>query len=580
MYWTPEDGQRAVQRYRTWPWSLAWERLLRIEEEMREELPVRTDPNRFNWLLERTRLWIKYFHSLTVLETVEPTPERERMRNLLLEDVLAWPSWSWQGDYDLSTGELAVCLSGVLRFLSERLSASMTERLATALRERVLAPYESLVLAAGAGPAWWWKDSGNWGAVCNAGAYCAGLGLSAEKVTASAWEGLENFVTNIPADGGSHESISYWQYGYRYLTYALLFRRACGNEPPEMLRKPPLAEGTRFFTAFLSGSASVGFGDCSFVPPEALLLRFCDLVGDTTGRGRLEEVLIAWLQADKPSVNGARYIWNQPREAQSLLFLEGNGEAEGLPDREVICFPETGWASLRNGPLLLGFRAGDNTGAHAMRDQLAVNLAVDGTTFLRYTENHPYTAGWFDEHREATRELYFEGQSVSKNTIAVNGIGQIRCGKVPLLPLEDGAAAEAAELYPAFVEKARRSVLLDEEGFLLKDEIVTTEPCFHEIRFFTDGEVDIPAPGRLRIRIGDRHLCLSCSAGTELVSLVLDVVPSIGVREGWRMLRILTREAVEASVLVTRLRPDFPVKSGSDGTSTAQTGQLKEVFPQ
>jgi hypothetical protein len=326
----------------------------------------------------------------------------------------------------------------------------------------------------------------------------------------------------------------------------------------ETLCREPLLHGVAFFNAFIDGRAPVGFGDCSFVPPEGLLLRFCDLVGDVSGRKQLEQALTDYLEFQNAGRNGFRYIWNQPREAQALLYMQGNSVPLETEQRVVQHFPDTGWASLRNGRLLLGFRAGDNTGSHSMRDQLAVNLAMEGVSLLRYTENHPYTAGWFDVNNENTRDLYFEAQSVSKNTILINGIGQIRKGRVELEPIEDGASAEAGGLYPSFVESVRRSVQLNGEGFRLVDLIKTREICYHEIRFFSDGQIETGEGGTVRITAAGKVLNLNVTCEIPLKFVVAWVFPSIGIRDGWRMLRVVTREPVLESTITTTIGPVFP----------------------
>lgn len=560
MFVTQVDVDRARGRFRQAPWRTAWERLLELERGLAASLPVRVDRTRHNWLLEQTRLTAKYLHTLVVLHGVEPTTDREAGILALLEDILSWEEWALEGEFDLSTGELAVCLSGFLAWGGETFPASLVARLREALTHRALEPYARSI----ASPAGWWRSGGsNWSAVCHAGGYFAALALPADErsaaVEAAAWAGLESFVAAQPADGGSTESVSYWQYGLRYLTYALLAWERKHGCAPALCKTPQLAHGARFYLDFVPEGAPIGFGDCSYAPPEALLLKYCELVGDLPGRAALEQLLIRYLQrdsdADKP-----RFIWNQPREAQALLFCMGETAELTARPTGVAAFPETGWYSVSHDKLTVAFRTGENTEAHAMADQLAVNAAVDGVVLLRYVENHPYTVGWFDKGSESTRQHYFEAQSLSKNTLVVNGIGQIQRGFVHSQSDAGGVTADAAHLYPSFVTRARRTVRLAEDGIELIDEMATDGACWHEIRFFTDGEIEEGEGGSVVIAHLGRKLELRIAASIPVRSLFCVVTPSIGVRPPFRMLRITTETAVTGSTFTTRLLPRLPVK--------------------
>lgn len=562
MFVFRSDVDQAGTRIGEEPWRTAWNRLLALETELSDSLPVRVDRGRHNWLLEQTRLAAKYLHTLVVLHSVEPLPARRGVLIALLEDVLSWEAWSLEGDFDLSTGELAVCLGGILDCMGGELPEALVFRIREALRERALETYVAATTDSGSG-GWWLRGGGNWSAVCHAGGYFAALALPGDErssvAEATAWTGLEAFVGAQPSDGGSTESVSYWQYGLRYLTYAMLGWERKHGRPPELCRAPQLAHGARFYLAFVPGGAPIGFGDCSYAPPEALLLKFCELVGDRSSRDALECLLVRYLRRDAIS-DKPRFIWNQPREAQALLFCTGAGPVDTPLRDGMTAFAETGWYSLRRGALTVAFRTGDNTGSHAMSDQLAINAAVDGVVLLRYVENHPYTAGWFDTGSESTRQHYFEAQSLSKNTLVVNGIGQIHRGVVKARCRPDGVEADAAHLYPSFVSRARRSVGFSDNGVEVIDEVTTEGPCWHEIRFFTDGEIEEGEGGAIMIACQGRKLELRVSANTSLRFIVSVITPSIGVRPPFRMIRITTETAVTDSRFSSRLASGLPVK--------------------
>ncbi|MCD8482861.1 MAG: heparinase II/III-family protein [Verrucomicrobia bacterium] len=543
MFLPRADIEAAKLRYRQPPWSVAWEHLLHLES-VAVGWPHRVNQTRFNWLLEQTRLNAKYLHSLVVMWLMEPTEARKATIIGLLEDLSNWESWALEGEYDLSTGEIAVCLCGLLDCMSAHLPPTLVTRLEHLIVERVLLPYCNAVIHK---QVWWQSTSSNWGAVCHSGAYAAALHLAQHPrsgpVEQIAWLGMENYIAMQTRDGGSSESISYWQYGTRYLTYALLFYHKKHGHLPVMVQQAPLKFGARFYQTFMPLGAPIGFGDCSYAPPEALLLKYCDFVGDTQGRWALEQTLIAYLQGEIQTPK-ARFLWNQPREAQMLLFLRNVPEPKAKSAPQVVTsFPDTGWYAVHSGDMTASLRCGDNTGAHAMCDQLAMNLAVGGVTLIGYLENHPYTTGWFNRNGEATRQLYFEEQSVSKNTLVINGIGQVRRGLVSAQVADDGVFADATALYPHYVSKASRRIRAMHIGLQLIDNFETSEPCWHELRFFTEGEITVTSPTSVRFSRNGQTCDLIFSCDQEFQIIPALITPSIGLRPHWNMLRVTTGQA-------------------------------------
>lgn len=567
MFFPRDALERARACHRQEPWSHAWEHLVVIESELARELPLRVDTRRHNWLLEQSRLYVKFLFSLLTCEQIAPSAHRRQLITSVVDDILGWPQWALDGDYDLSTAEILMALCATLEVADTVLDDAMTSRLRSIMRQRGLEPWRQQVAPRdGREPVWWWRDAGNWCAVCNSSAYVAGHYLGAGDILDLAWQGLTWFAEQQPADGGSRESLSYWQYGLRFLTYALLAHHHFTGREASLLQLPALRRSVHFFNTFAHQGAALGFGDCSHVPPEALLLRLCEMVGDDAGRRRLQANLVTFLTAPARAP-ADRYLWNQPRDAQALLYLQPATDIPSPPVSTTV-FPETGWACLRAGPLSVSFRAGDNHGAHAMRDLLAVNVALDGVTLLGYTENHPYTAGWFNDTDEQTRTLYFEHHSTSKNTIAFNGIGQIRRAEAALRAQGDTVEAEAAVAYPKFVTAAHRRLARDGDSIILTDRTATRTPCWHEIRFFTRGDFTMLSATAVRVSMGKAALDLFFSADQRLAVRATTAEPSIGTRPDWRLLRVVTAEPVHSMHLETQLLP-VPAATAARGQAAA-----------
>lgn len=576
MYVTHAEIDSARQHYRQAPWSTAWKHLLHIESTATSHFPHRVDKARFNWLLEQTRLNAKYLHTLVVLWSVQPTDRRMAAIIAMVEDILSWPQWSLEHSYDLSTGELSVCLCGLLNWMDNVLPQDLVHRTEAMLAQRILEPFHQTTVVDGV---WWNKTGSNWVAVCHAGGYAVANRLHthplAPAAAEKAWQCIVEYVRMQPQDGGSSESLSYWQYGTRYLTYALLIYHQRHGRFPDMVAEAPLCHGINFYRTFMRNGAAIGFGDCSYSPPEALLLKFCDIVGDAEGRQALEQMLVAYLDGELLSPK-PRFLWNQPREAQMLLFLQNcrthYATAKTPPKR--VDFPETGWYALHAGELTAAFRTGDNTSGHAMSDQLAINVSAEDVTLIGYMENHPYSSGWFNNNGESTRQHYFEEQSVSKNTIAINGIGQIRRGVVTAHVTENSVRADATALYPKYVTMARRTVRASDGQLEIFDEIATDEPCWHEIRFFTEGNILLTGDASVRIDRNGKFCEIRFDSDQPLRLVPTEIVPSIGVRPSWRLLRVSTENAGYATEVTTRISRDLPVKSMRVGELPANVSIL------
>ena len=208
---------------------------LALAREYLTSPPPRVERTRFNWILEQTRLFGK--QSLTLAGAWRLSGEVRFAEAAwgLLEDALAWTDWtnrewSWDAEchFDLSTGEMAVNLATLRRWLDPWLGREREQVLEETVRDRILRPYLMACPpeATASERAWWWAGENNWNSVCNGGAaIAADLWQDLEEsrvVEPIAWEGLEFFLSQgVQGDGSSLEGIGYWQYGTIYLLFAL-----------------------------------------------------------------------------------------------------------------------------------------------------------------------------------------------------------------------------------------------------------------------------------------------------------------------------------------------------------------------
>ena len=170
-------------------------------------------------------------------------------------------------------------------------------------------------------------------------------------------------------------------------------------------------------------------------------------------------------------------------EACALLYGEDPGERK-LPAPALTSWPTVGWHLLRADHLRLGLRGGNNDAPHTMRDLAAITLADDRQVLLASIEHWPYVRGWF---LPEARPQFWEDSTGSKCALLVNGVGQARRCASESGVLPDGAWVDATAAYPKMVTKARRTVRLLADGFLVEDEVASDQPAFPESRFVSDG---------------------------------------------------------------------------------------------
>lgn len=141
-------------------------------------------------------------------------PERERSKGL--------PALRDPADHHVAlfSARTAHMLAEADHLLGDRLDAALRDRIRREVEERVLTPYERRD-----DYHWQQPPTGNWSAVCHAGAAMAALYLepNVDRLAAlvvKAVSGLEQYLDSFGTDGCTPEGLSYWNFGFSH--YAML----------------------------------------------------------------------------------------------------------------------------------------------------------------------------------------------------------------------------------------------------------------------------------------------------------------------------------------------------------------------
>lgn len=448
------------------------------------------DRTRHNWILEEAR-WLQR-RVLTVALWARLSGEKAAAEDTLrlLHGAARWELWSCYGGpgqrFDLGTGEMAALFGWTVAWLGPMLDDGERQRLAALAGERLFAPYLEACPEQGQ-RAWWHAGALNWNAVCNGGVMVAAL-LLPEAPGATACQrlaaiGLESYLAKgINPDGSSSESIGYWSYGITYLLHAALAHIHTTGGPHPAFALPVLGPAMDFPFAFsTSDGAGLGFGDSNYFLPPPLLFAACARNGRGDISDEMHRRLIPGCSVPPESLDPI--LDHLAVEACALLYGEDPGERK-LPAPALTSWPTVGWHLLRADHLRLGLRGGNNDAPHTMRDLAAITLADDRQVLLASIEHWPYVRGWF---LPEARPQFWEDSTGSKCALLVNGVGQARRCASEAGVLPDGAWVDATAAYPKMVTKARRTVRLLADGFLVEDEVASDQPAFPESRFVSDG---------------------------------------------------------------------------------------------
>ena len=540
-----------------------------------EEPPPRADQTRFNWTLIQTRLLAKYVLTLAGAWRIWGDERFARRAWFLIEDAMSWThwyhrEWSWnkEAHFDLATGEMAVTFSAVAQWLEPWLNGAQREAMAGAVQRHVLQEYLKACppKKPASDRAWWWKGENNWNSVCNGGAATAasiwsGLPESA-AVTELAWEGLEVYLrVGVQEDGSSVEGIGYWQYGTIYLLHVLArWEHQHGCHHPA-LDRPAFREGFDFPFDFSPGRVAIGFCDSNHFEPAAALLPMLrragreDLIGETARR-----MLSRWAGREASDFDLSRDY--HPDEILAALHLTRKDlDAPAVSIKPLRIYRNCGWVVMRESDATLSFLCGSTRVSHAMKELLAINLARGGAALLQGQENASYPAGWFngppdDTGRRASRPLFWEENSGSKNAPLASGIGQV-CYADAFLEQDgpESVCADGTQAYPFFIERIVRRVACVKGGFMITDSWKSTAPCFFEARYVTPGSFDLLSAKSVRVTNAGQSVILEFDAGTAEVRVaVAEVQSSVPGLPPVRIIRGYVRALSKSTELRTMIR--------------------------
>lgn len=549
----PIDWADVRLRAQSAPWSVYAAATLRLARHLVAHPAPSVPPHRHNHVLERARVFNKCVLTLAAAWRLTDEARFAERACALLEEVCAWPAWYWSshvdtGEFDLCSGELALTIATLYDWLGDSLPLPQRARLYAMARQRLFEAY--LATTPPTGECHWYRHPYNWNAVCNGGMLALALRWHGREPLAGecarrARAGLQYYLDGLNADGSSMESVHYWQYGTIYLTHALLAAERFSGTADPGFAHPALTTGLSFpFDFSPGGGAAVGFGDYNGFFPQGLLFALAARVGRDDVTAELHRRLAAKMAAPEQF---DPYHDHHPDAAYALVHARAVPASDwARPPLRV--YPDVGWGLFCAGGLTLGFRAGDNTGPHTHRDLGALALARGGVALLEGMDNWPYSVGWFrqprDPQRGESRALYFEDGSASKNTLLLNGTGQI--ARAASQWSADQAAArmtcEFAPAYPWFAQRVARTVTAHAATLTIEDEIVCTAALWPEARFLTAGEfVDLGA-GRFRVAHAGQHAVLTFSPWDQLEARLTRAAPSVPVKPEFALLRVFPRQ--------------------------------------
>jgi hypothetical protein len=486
---------------------------------------------------------------------------RDKAVALLDDAIQSWRIWvdtAHTPPYDLMTAENAMTLGLAYDWLHADLTPEERQRLRDGAERRVLRPY--LEAATGAPRPHWLEARNNWNTVCNGGAAVLALALEgesdlAERVLSLAVPAMQHYWNHLKDDGGWDEGTGYWTYGHRYgLIAAEALRRVGRPGGAEIFARPGVRRTGYFPIVFNPGrTISASFGD--------VVHRASDPIFYLLAR-EYQNADFVWFQDRHDTHQDPGAGW--PQDPLTLLWRPF--DEPWLPDAKgasftpsidpVYAFPRIGWAMMASRqpdpPFFLAFKSGSLAANHTHLDLNHVTIGVGETLIARELGSRPYPADYFGPNRFN----YYEITTKGHNTVLVGGRGQVpkKAGRLigPTTGPDHAALVGIADdAYEVDTPRARRhAVFVDRRYWVLLDEIATSAPQPIELRFHTEGDVQLREAGRWTFMEGDARL--------DIVSATKGMHGTIEQLDGWiRPLRALSlkKPAASAHAVVTVLMP-------------------------
>ncbi|MEM7033280.1 MAG: heparinase II/III family protein [Chloroflexota bacterium] len=554
MFINEHDFAKARTNLDKPPWSGYYQALSKLANLLLEAAPPRIDEHTLGHILIQARLFSRRVVSLSGYFRLTDDIRYAQKAWDFIEDALTWPQWyvtnPHSNGFNLATGEIAVSLALTLTFLEDWLSPHKRQTLVSQIKTRIIQPYLQMCAppTPDIAPVNWYRRTNNWNAVCNGGMLVLALTLADEDEQAAkaipvALKGLQYLIDTLHHDGSSKEGIGYWQYGTSYLAYALLSYEKKTDQTHPILASEALTTGLHFPFDFSPNGIGLSFGDGNRLTSNlGALLPLAQRVNQPK---IIAEVNNRFLQSKafihpSPSDEHGRFT-----ELLGVLFTSPVDIA-ARPKPAFQIYKDNGWALFRRNDITLSFRSGNTDVPHAHRDLNSIQVARGDVRLLENLGNMPYTAGWF-----SPGEHYFEKHTVSKNSMLINGVGQLTRTNANWGHEAGKMWSDAANAYFDFVTVVRREVSIQPQAIQIEDFFETTETAWHEIRFISFGEFTEHQEGRWTISRNNTQLHLSIKADRPLHFVSCNAVPSIGVKSMANLLRVISKEAGQKIKITT-----------------------------
>lgn len=565
MFLTKEAVLQAKNRLTGSPWKeFAAELREAADGMLSASLPANS--YRSNQILFRSRFFTRAVVTLAGASLLFDDLRYAHRAWALMEESIQWEGWCAEPNgtdgklqVDLSVGEMCFAFANALPLLKDYLTSKQRAAVVEALDRLAFKPYLAAVSVKNPEELpWWYLTTINWNSVTNGGIYCAALYLAEECETAKvllpyAERGLSVFAENLHRDGSCEEGIGYWLYGVMFLSYALTtYENITGNRHA-WYDDPSLKLAVEFPFDFSPYAVGLSFGDVNWFRVTGGLYALLNRIGRKDMSGELTERLLSYRRGfDRHPIFEYESCYMWPHEIFAVAFCDVP-YTPGEPMRQrppLKVYPDNGWGIFKTGNTYLSFRSGSSDVNHGCRDLNAISLSKNGVRLIENVGNMPYPLGWFGENRKQ----FMEDSTLTKSSMLVNGIGQVRYDTATFAYDETSMSSDATVAYPSFMKKVWRKVSLEGQGIRVEDrfENVSAE-CWHEIRFFTAGNIREISENTWAFEKDGQILTLHFTCDHPLYFGVSASIPSIAPRQSFAMLRVSTLEAQKETSIETYL---------------------------
>lgn len=569
MFITQKHFDRVLKNKELEPWKTFYNQLeLLCNKIMVEEIPERFyEPDRE---LFRVRCVSRYIISLCGMYRLTGDAKYAERAWYFTEAAMTWDdiwydeSIADKWSYDLTTSEMALPLAFLLYWLEQYNNSERVDRVVKWADAKVFTPY--LKETSSPDPqkrAWWYESTINWNTVCNGGILCLALMLEdrlgrANQTIPIALKGMDAYIEALNPDGSYLEGTGYWVYGSIFLFYGLRWYEAAKNVKHPVFDMNCFNDGIDFIFDFSPNGTALSFGDCNFFNPKGGIYTLTERTGRKDTANRLTHRIMKWIENyPEPPLLLEETVYMRAHEVFALLCCDTEYDRKTAEEQDkgpsVAIYKDNGWGIFRNEKIAVAFRSGTSEVNHGMRDLNSIQMEKAGVRLLENKETHPYPKAWFGP----VRNQYFEDSTLSKSSMLVDGVGQLKYG--PAVWGEDGVSmwSDAASLYPRYVEKVSRRISLDKKGIVLEDEFENKPGAgvsWFEIRFVTPGTFEQTGENTWKVTKDgvSAEIEVSCSDG--LISQICDAPASIIDQPIFQILRLSPEKQVEKCSFRTVLR--------------------------